>query len=150
VTVLGLRGIRKESDQKMKYLATVRAGSRGDLHQGCRLCDVTAVEVDGSEIISSNQKLFSVAAKQFASEDAEVLAAMDPGVHPGLSWRAEKFRGNSCESEVLTVLLGALCRVTHVSSFSLDRRTTQYASSALVFAVCLPRSLEFVCRRSLV
>lgn len=121
---LGLSAIRKECAQKMEPLATVRDGSTGELHQGYPLCDVTAAEVNGSEISPPNQKLFSVAAKEFAREDAEVSAAAEPGAHPALSGMAEKFRSNPCKSEVLTVLLGASCRATDVNSFSLDRRTT--------------------------
>ena len=77
VLALDLSDIRKEYAQKMENLATVRDGSTGELHQGYWLCDVTAAEVNGSEIVPLYQKLFSVEAKDFSSENAEVLAAVD-------------------------------------------------------------------------
>jgi hypothetical protein len=77
VLALDLSDIRKEYAQKMENLAIVRDGSTGELHQGYWLCDVTAAEVNGSEIVPLYQKLFSVAAKEFTSENAEVLAAVD-------------------------------------------------------------------------
>jgi hypothetical protein len=77
VLALDLSDIRKEYAQKMEHLATVRDGSTGELHQGYWLCDVTAAEVNGSEIVPLYQKLFSVEAQDFTSENAEVLAAID-------------------------------------------------------------------------
>jgi len=61
----------------MENLATVRDGSTGELHQGYWLCDVTGAEVNGSEIVPLYQKLYSAEAKDFTSENAEVLAAVD-------------------------------------------------------------------------
>jgi hypothetical protein len=77
VLALDLSDIRKEYAQKMEHLAVVRDGSTGELHQGYWLCDVTAAEVNGSEIVPLYQKLFSVEAKEFRSENAEILAAVD-------------------------------------------------------------------------
>jgi hypothetical protein len=47
------------------------------LHQGYWLCGVTAAEVNGSQILPLYEKLFSVEAKDFTSEKAEVPAAVD-------------------------------------------------------------------------
>ncbi|MGH7868305.1 MAG: transposase [Candidatus Dormibacteraceae bacterium] len=77
VLALDLSDIRKEYAQKMEHLAIVRDGSTGELHQGYWLCDVTAAEVNGSEIVPLYQKLFSVEAQEFTSENTEVLAAVD-------------------------------------------------------------------------
>src|SRR5215831_3770818 len=77
VLALDLSDIRQEYAQKMEYLATVRDVSSGELHQGYWLCDVTAAEVNGSEIVPLYQKLYSAAAKDFRSENDEVLAAVD-------------------------------------------------------------------------
>lgn len=77
VLALDLGDIRKEYAQKMENLATVRDGSTGELHQGYWVCDVTAAEVNGSQILPLYQKLFSVEARDFTSENAEVLAAVD-------------------------------------------------------------------------
>jgi hypothetical protein len=77
VLALDLSDVRKEYAQKMEYLATVRDGSTGELHNGYWLCDVTGAEVNGSEIVPLYQKLFSAEAKEFTSENAEVLAAVD-------------------------------------------------------------------------
>jgi len=77
VLALDLSDIRKEYAQKMENLATVRDGSAGELHLGYWLCDVTGAEVNGSEIVPLYQKLYSAEAKDFTSENAEVLAAID-------------------------------------------------------------------------
>ena len=77
VLALDLSDIRKEYAQKMEHLATVRDGSTGELPLGYWLCDVTAAEVNGNEIVPLYQKLFSVEAQEFSSENAEVLAAVD-------------------------------------------------------------------------
>jgi hypothetical protein len=77
VLALDLSDLRKEYAQKMENLAVVRDGSTGELHQGYWLCDVTAAEVHGSEIVPLYQKLFSVEAKDFTSENTEVLDAVD-------------------------------------------------------------------------
>jgi len=77
VLALDLSDIRKEYAQKMEYLAKVYDGSTGELHQGYWLCDVTAAEVNGSEIVPLYQKLYSAEAQDFRSENDEVLSAVD-------------------------------------------------------------------------
>jgi len=77
VLALDLSDIRKEYAQKMEHLAIVRDGSTGELHQGYWLCDVTGAEVNGHEIVPLYQKLFSVEAEDFTTENAEILAAVD-------------------------------------------------------------------------
>ena len=77
VLALDLSDIRKEYAQKMENLATVHDGSTGELHSGYWLCDVTGAEIGGSEIVPLYQKLYSAEAKDFTSENAEVLAAVD-------------------------------------------------------------------------
>lgn len=77
VLALDLSDVRKEYARKMEYLATVHDGSTGELHQGYWLCDVTAAEVNGSEIVPLYQKLYSAEAKDFRSENDEVLTAVD-------------------------------------------------------------------------
>jgi len=77
VLALDLSDIRKEYAQKMEYLAQVRDGSTGELHPGYWLCDVTAAEVNGSEITPLYQKLYSAEAQDFRSENEEMLAAID-------------------------------------------------------------------------
>jgi hypothetical protein len=47
------------------------------LHQGYWRSDVTAAEVNGSEIVPLYQKLYSVEAQDFRSENDEILAAVD-------------------------------------------------------------------------
>jgi len=61
----------------MEYLAPVHDGSTGEVHAGYWLCDVTGAEVNGSEIVPLYQKLYSAEAKEFLSENAEVLAGID-------------------------------------------------------------------------
>ena len=77
VLALDLSDIRKEYAQKMEHLATVWDGSSGETHPGYWLVDVTGAEVQGSEIVPVCQKLFSAKAKEFHSENAEILAVVD-------------------------------------------------------------------------
>lgn len=77
VLALDLSDIRKEYAEKMEHLAVVRDGSTGELHQGYWLCDVTGAEVHSSEIVPLYQKLYSVEADDFTSENAEILTAID-------------------------------------------------------------------------
>lgn len=77
VLCLDLSDIRKEYAQKMEYLATVHDGSTGEMHSGYWLCDITGAEMNGSEIVPLYQKLYSAEAKEFVSENAEVLAGID-------------------------------------------------------------------------
>lgn len=77
VLALDLSDIRKEYARKMEHLATVWDGSSGETHQGYWLVDVTGAEVHGSEIVPVCQKLFSAKAKEFRSENAEILAVVD-------------------------------------------------------------------------
>lgn len=77
VLALDLSDIRKEYAQKMEHLATVWDGSSGETHPGYWLVDVTGAEVHGSEIVPVCQKLFSAKAKEFRSENAEILSVVD-------------------------------------------------------------------------
>lgn len=77
VLCLDLSDLRKEYAKKMEYLAMVRDGSTGELHEGYWLCDITAAEVKSHEIVPLYQKLYSAEAKEFRSENAELLAAVD-------------------------------------------------------------------------
>ena len=77
VFCLDLRDVRKEYAQKMECLDQVWDGSSGEVHQGYWLCSVTGAEVQGGELTPLYQKLFSARAKEFISENAEILAAID-------------------------------------------------------------------------
>lgn len=77
VLALDLSDIRKEYARKMEHLATVWDGSSGETHPGYWLVDVTAAEVHGSEVVPVCQKLFSTKAKDFRSENAEILSVVD-------------------------------------------------------------------------
>ncbi|HLI82693.1 MAG TPA: type III-B CRISPR module RAMP protein Cmr1, partial [Bryobacteraceae bacterium] len=68
---------RRSIAEWIDCLAKAHDGSTGELHQGYWLCDVTAAEVNGSEIVPLYQKLYSAEAKDFRSENDEVLAAVD-------------------------------------------------------------------------
>ncbi len=61
----------------MEYLAPIHDGSTGQVHPGYWLVDVTGAEVRGSEIVPLCQKLFSAEAKEFVSENAEILSLID-------------------------------------------------------------------------
>jgi hypothetical protein len=77
VLCLDLSDLRKEYAQKMEHLAPVRDGSTGQVHAGYWLCGITGAEVSGSEVVPLYQKLYSVEAKEFLSENAELLAGVD-------------------------------------------------------------------------
>jgi hypothetical protein len=77
VLCLDLSDFRKEYAEKMEYLATVHDGSTGEMHSGYWLCDITGAEMNGSEIVPLYQKMYSAEAKEFVSENAEVLAGID-------------------------------------------------------------------------
>ena len=77
VLCLELSDIRKEYAQKMEYLAPVHDGSTGKVPALYWLCDITGAEGNGSEIVPLYQKLYSAEAKEFISENAEVLAGID-------------------------------------------------------------------------
>lgn len=77
VLALDLGDIRKEYAQKMEHLATVWDGSTGETHAGYWLVDVTAAEVNGNDIVPVCQKLFSTQAKEYVSENAEILSIVD-------------------------------------------------------------------------
>jgi hypothetical protein len=77
VLALDLSDIRKEYAQKMEHLDAVWDGSSGEVHQGYWLCDVTAAEVHSSEIVPLYQRLFSIGAQDFRSENEEILSAVD-------------------------------------------------------------------------
>ena len=84
-TVLGLdlSEVRKEYAQRMEYLDEVWDSSKGEVPPGDGLLSVTAAEVEGSEITPLGQKLFSARAKDFLSENAEMLERVDRiGAHP--------------------------------------------------------------------
>src|SRR5260370_10343011 len=61
----------------MEYLARVHDGSTCEIHAGYWLCDLTGAQVNGSEIVPLYQKLYSVEAQEFTSENAQVLAGID-------------------------------------------------------------------------
>lgn len=77
VLCLDLSDLRKEYARKMEHLAPVHDGSTGEVHPGYWLCDITGAEVNGSAIVPLYQKLYSVKAQEFTSENAEVLAGVD-------------------------------------------------------------------------
>ena len=77
VLCLHLSDLRKEYAQKMEGLLKVRDGSTGELHDGYWLCDITAAEVKSSEIMLVYQKLYSAEAREFRSENVEILAVVD-------------------------------------------------------------------------
>jgi hypothetical protein len=77
VLCLDLSDVRKEYAEKMEYLDRVWDGSEGEVHAGYWLLSVTAAGVEGSEITPLYQKLFSARAKDFVSENAEILEGVD-------------------------------------------------------------------------
>lgn len=72
-----LSDVRKEYAKKMEHLDEVWDGSEGEVHQGYWLWSVTAAEAEASEITPLGEKLFSARAKNFVSENAEILECAD-------------------------------------------------------------------------
>jgi hypothetical protein len=74
--ILDLSDIAKPYAEKMEYLAQVRDGSTGAIADGYWLCQVVAVENEDTAIVPLVSTLYSQAAPDFVSENAELKAAM--------------------------------------------------------------------------
>jgi len=74
--ILDISDIAKPYAEKMEYLARVRDGSTGDIADGYWLCQVIAVENEDTAIVPLYSALYSQAAPDFVSENAEIKAAM--------------------------------------------------------------------------
>ena len=74
--ILDVSDIAKPYAEKMQYLARVRDGSTGAIADGYWLCQVVAVENEDSAIVPLMSTLYSQAAPDFVSENAELKAAM--------------------------------------------------------------------------
>jgi hypothetical protein len=74
--ILDISDIAKPYAEKMEYLARVRDGSTGDIADGYWLCQVIAVENEDTAIVPIYSALYSQAAPDFVSENAEIKGAM--------------------------------------------------------------------------
>ena len=74
--ILDVSDIAKPYAEKMEYLAKVRDGSTGAIADGYWLCQVVAVENEDPAIVPLVRTLYSQAAPDFISENAELKAAM--------------------------------------------------------------------------
>jgi hypothetical protein len=74
--ILDVSDIAKRYAEKMDYLARVRDGSTGEIVDGYWLCQVVAVENEETAIVPLVSTLYSQAAPDFVSENAELKAAM--------------------------------------------------------------------------
>jgi hypothetical protein len=74
--VVDLSDLSKKYAQKMEYLAEVRDGSENQIGRGYHLCEVVGAQVGSSEIIPLSQALWSQAAPDFVSENAELLSQL--------------------------------------------------------------------------
>ena len=74
--ILDISDIAKPYAEKMEYLARVRDGSTGDIADGYWLCQVIAVENEDTAIVPLYSALYSQAAPDFVSENAEIKDAM--------------------------------------------------------------------------
>ncbi len=100
VLALDLSDIRKEYARKMEHPATVWDGSTGETHSGYWLVDVTAAEVHGSETVPVCQKLFSTKAREFRSENAEILSVVE-ATHRSLDGRGIWTMDRGCDRKNL-------------------------------------------------
>ena len=74
--ILDVSDIAKPYAEKMQYLARVRDGSTGAIADGYWLCQVVAVENEDTAIVPLMSTLYSQAAPDFVSENAEMKTAM--------------------------------------------------------------------------
>ena len=74
--ILDISDIAKPYAEKMEYLARVRDGSTGEIADGYWLCQVVAVENEDNAIVPLYSTLYSQAAPDFVSENAELKGAM--------------------------------------------------------------------------
>ena len=74
--ILDLSDLVKPYAKKMEYLSRVRDGSEGKLADGYWLCQVIGVENEGNEITPLYGELYSSQAKDFVSENREILQAL--------------------------------------------------------------------------
>jgi hypothetical protein len=75
--ILDLSDVTKKYAQKMEYLARVRDGSVQDLADGYWTVHVIGATVDSKAVVPLYQRLWSVAAPGFDSENEEILRAVD-------------------------------------------------------------------------
>jgi hypothetical protein len=68
--------IAKPYAEKMEYLARVRDGSKKEIANGYWLCQVVGVERGGHEIVPLVNRLWSQAAPDFRSENAQILSCV--------------------------------------------------------------------------
>jgi hypothetical protein len=94
VLCLNLSDVYKEYAEKMEYLDQVWDGSEGEVHAGYWLLSVTGAQVGGAEITPPYQKLFSAQAKDFVSENEEILDGVD------------RIRGHTVGRGIWTIDLG--------------------------------------------
>jgi hypothetical protein len=78
VIALDLSDLDKAYAEKMEYLAFVRDGSTGETRsKGYWLIDVLGADVEGEDLIPLYGELYSQEAKDFKSENRQILNAMD-------------------------------------------------------------------------
>ena len=78
VIALDLSDLDKPYAEKMEYLALVRDGSTGETRsKGYWLVDVLGADVEGEDLIPLYGELYSQEAKDFRSENRQILNAMD-------------------------------------------------------------------------
>ncbi len=78
VIALDLSDLDKPYAEKMEYLALVRDGSTGERRsKGYWLVDVLGADVEGEDLIPLYGELYSQEAKDFKSENCQILNVMD-------------------------------------------------------------------------
>jgi hypothetical protein len=76
VLALDLSDLRKDYAKRMEHLAGVRDGSKGETAKGYWLCEVVAAHPYGEAITPLYGELYSQAAEDFDSENAQLLKAV--------------------------------------------------------------------------
>jgi hypothetical protein len=94
VIALDLSDVDKPYAEKMEYLAWVRDGSTGETRsKGYWLIDVLGADVEGEDLIPLYGELYSQEARDFRSENRQILNAIDrvmEGIGPRGIWAMDR------------------------------------------------------------
>jgi hypothetical protein len=77
VLAVDLGDVQKRYAKKMENLAQVRDGSTGEIGTGYWLCEVVAAHPYGDQLVPLYGELYSQAAEDFESENAQILKAVE-------------------------------------------------------------------------
>lgn len=77
VLAIDLSDIRKDFAKKMENMDGIWDGSKGEKAKGYWICEIVGAEVDGNDVIPLYSEAYSQSAKDFESENIQILNAVD-------------------------------------------------------------------------